>query len=370
MMQLKKTCRKTWIGAGTLAVALSLSLGTVIPAQAEAFNIGGAIGAIASTAKQYDYLNKQVNYLNNDGRGEYLEQMKKEVGVNYDPEMNAILDDIMTRLSASIAKSDPSIKDKPYQYFVNDDPAYNAFCTLGHNLSVNKGMFELLNNNVDELALVIAHEIGHGQKDHPVKGVKGSMPLDLLNKLYQSQNPGAASVIGSNILANSIKATGVTKPMEVEADNLAFDYTVNAGYNIGAGAAVWQRFIDKMGQSKSNFVGELFSPSDHPSHQSRRDSYAKKLTDYSKNNVSVEANTGTIKIRGKVLMIPVADGSRSAQERSYFIAGNLAAVYHNNTKIPEATFDGNVVKMGVQPILAPEAGENAQDLVAKLNSIR
>lgn len=365
-----KTCKKSTAKIGALALTLSLSFGAVVPAQADAFNVGSAIGAVVGTAAQHAYLKKQVNYLNTDGRGEYLEQMKQEVGVNEDPELNRILDNIMTRLSASIAAVDPSIKDKPYNYFVNNDKTYNAFCTLGHNLSVNQGMFALVNNNEDELSVVVAHELAHGQKDHPVKGVKKSMPLDLLNRLYKSQNQNAASVIGTNILANSIKATSVTKPMEIEADNLAFDYTVNAGYNIGAGAAVWQRFIDKMGESKSNFVGELFSPSDHPSHQSRRDSYSAKLTDYSKKNVVVDAESGAIRIKGKVFMTPAADASRSARERSYFIAGNLAAVYHNYSDIPEATYDGNVIKMGAQPILAPEAGENAKDLVAILNRIR
>lgn len=370
MMNWKKSWKKTLNNVGVMAVGLSIAANAAVPAPAEAFNIGGAIGAVVGTVAQYEYLNKQVNYLDNDGRDQYAEQMKREVGVNHDPALNAILDGVMARLSASIAKTDPSITEKPYNYFINNDPAYNAFCTLGHNLSVNQGMFALLDNNVDELAVVVAHEMGHGQKNHPVKGVKSSMPLDLLNRLYQSQNPGAISTIGSNILAGSIKATGVTKPMEVEADNLAFDYTVNAGYNIGAGAAVWQRFIDKMGQSKTNFVGELFSPSDHPSNESRRDSYAKKLTEYSKNNVAVDAKTGAIKIKGKVLMIPAADASRSARERSYFIAGNLAAVYHNNKTIPQATFDGNIVKMGTQPIFAPEAGENAAELAKKLNSIK
>lgn len=369
-MSWKKICKKSTTGIGVLALGLSLFWGAVVPAQAEAFKLGRAIGAVVGTAAQHKYLNKQVRYLNEDGRGEYLEQMKREVGVNEDPELNRILDNIMARLSSSIATIDPSIKDKPYNYFINNDTTYNAFCTLGHNLSVNQGMFALVNNNEDELAVVVAHELGHGQKDHPVKGVKKSMPLDLLNRLYQSQNPNATSMIGTNILANSIKATGVTKPMEIEADNLAFDYTVKAGYNVGAGAAVWQRFIDKMGESKSNFVGELFSPSDHPSHQSRRDSYSAKLTDYSKKNVVVDPASGTIKIKGKVFMTPAADATRSAQERSYFIAGNLAAVYYNNSKIPEAIYDGNVIKMGIQPILAPEAGEDAEELVEKLNSIR
>lgn len=362
--------KKTAAAACALAIGLSVSLGSTIPGRAEAFNIGGALGAVVGTAVQYDYLNKQVNYLDNEGRHAYMQEVQKEVGVNNDPTLNAILDGIMTRLTASIAKIDPSIKEKPYNYFVNQDPSYNAFCTLGHNLTVNQGMFELVNNNADELAVVVAHELAHGQKDHPAKGVKKGMPLDLLNNLYQSQNPNAASIIGSSLLKNAAKATGITKPMEVEADNLAFDYTVGAGYNIGAGAATWQRFIEKMGASKSNFVGELFSPSDHPSHESRRANYSKKLTEYSKKNVAVDDNTGTIKIRGKEFLKPLPDGGMSGHERSYFIAGNLAAVYHNNASVPQATYANGVIQMGVQPIMAVAPGEDARAIVEKLNSLR
>jgi hypothetical protein len=51
--------------------------------------------------------------------------------VDQAPEANAMLHNVMTRLSASIATEDPSIKQKPYNYFVNKQTSFNAFCTLG-----------------------------------------------------------------------------------------------------------------------------------------------------------------------------------------------------------------------------------------------
>lgn len=361
---------KTVAGVCCGAMCLQLSSGIVLPTKAEAFDIGNAMGALIGTAVQYEFLNKQLNYLDNDGRQEYFEQMKQQIGVADNEQRHEMLGNIIVKLSAAIAQSDPSINDKPYNYFVNKETTYNAFCSAGHNISVNTGMFDLVNDREDELAIVIAHEMGHGQKDHVLKGVKKSMPLDLLTNLYQSQNPNAVSIIGAKILNNSIHATQMTKPQEVEADNLAFDYTVKAGYNIGAGAATWQRFIDKMGESKGNFIGDLFSPSDHPSHQSRRDSYSDKLTDYSNGNIKVDSKTGLIKIKDKDFIIPAAMDTMSSQERSYLIAGNLAAVYHNSSTQGEASYDGETIYIGSQAIMTPLAGEDGQAIVVKLNGLR
>lgn len=360
-----------------LSTAIALSLGftlsySLTPLQSVyAFNWGNAIGAIAVTGVQYQQLEKQLNYLDGDGRHEYFNQMKSELGENTDPYYNNLLDNIMSRLTYAISLTDPSIKDKPYNYFINPSEEYNAFCTVGHNLSVNTGMFKLLNNNEDELAIVIAHELAHGEEEHVQSSTKKSFSVKLLANLYASQNPDILSIIGANVLANNMIAKGITKGQEQEADDIAFDYTISAGYNIGAGAATWQRFIDKMGESKTNFVGELFSPSDHPSHQSRRDNYSEKLTKYSNNKVDIDSNTGTIYIKEKKLFTPISANDMSPQERAYLIAGNLAAVYHNSPKNPpNAYVNGNTIYMGNQAIMVVAYGENSTDIVSRLNSIK
>lgn len=70
-------------------------------------------------------------------------------------------------------------------------------------------------------------------------------------------------------------------------------------------------------------------------------------------------------------IIPVEANDMSCQERAYLIAGNLAAVYHNHPKNPpKAYLDGNTIYMGNQAIMVVEYGENGNDIVNKLNSIR
>src|SRR5574344_2720644 len=191
--------RKKKLTRTVLAALVGISVMTTTLPKAEAdFDVGSAIGALISVGAQYAQLNKQIAYYNTDpGRDKYLGNVKKQVGVNYDPTANAMLDRVMSRLSSAIAVDDPSIKKEPYHHFVNNQKSFNAFCTLGHNMSVNIGLFNVLNYNEDEIAFVVGHEMGHGQRNDPADGVKKQMPITLLAALYQSQNPNAASVISS-----------------------------------------------------------------------------------------------------------------------------------------------------------------------------
>lgn len=358
--------KKSMATVTTLGLGMSLILGNIAPPKAEAFDI---TGVLIGSAVQYSYFNKQLKYYDNEGRDAYFTQLQNQHGVNDDPFLNDMLDDIMGRLSASIAERETSIKEKPYNYFVNSQDTFNAFCTLGHNLSVNTGLFALLNNHEDEIAFVVAHELVHGQKNHPIGGYKKAIPFSVLTQIYNAQGNGYGSELMVNTIAKYAAANTVTKPQEWEADNIAFDYAVRADYNPGAGAAVWQRVIEKKGQSSRNFVGDIFSPSDHPGHEERRDNYAKKLSEFSNKNVAVA--DGVIKIRGKELMKTADSSAMSGKERSYLIAGNLAAVYHQHKTAPKAYVENGVVKMGVQPIVLPIEGELGADrLVEILNQIK
>lgn len=364
MIRLKKLAAHT-----VLAFTVCLSLGTcTIPAQpVEAANTS-AIGALLRTGAQYAYLNKQLSHLDNDGRHDYMGQIKEKYGVNTDPRANEMVARVMKNLSASVAKTDPSITKKPYNYFVNNDTSFNAFCTVGHNMSVNIGLFEPLNYNENEVAFVLAHEMGHGQKNHPIEGVRKSMPLDLLAAYYGASS-GAAQ-IGTAILDQIGTAKLVTKPMEKEADALAFTYASGAGYNIGGGAALWQRMLDKSDNVKTSGVMELFN--DHPTNISRRDVYSKDITKYSGDVVKVNTNTGMISLRGKDWYQPEDMPSMSGKERAYLIAGNLSAVYHNNNK-PKAsdvyTSGDNLLYVGQQPIMELNLAKNPTEVTNTLKKL-
>lgn len=359
------------LGAGSLTLCISLALGLIQPSKSEAFSLGKFGDAVVGTAIQQQKVKESLDYYENDGRNELFEQLKKSDGVVGDQELNEELQNIMTRLTASIAKKEPSIVNKPYNYFINPQTEFNAYCSLGHNLSVNVGVFSFFENNEDKVAAVVAHELVHGQKQHPFTGAQKKMTVDFIQKVAGAQM-GGGNKIAVDIIATNAKAVGITKPNEWEADNIAFTYLTDAGYNPGAPAAVWQRVIDHMGKggSKSLF-SDLLNPSTHPGEKERLANYAKKLAEYSNNKVAVNSATGEIKINNKTFMKPAAYANMSVLERSYLIAGNLANAYHSKEALAQATNEDGVIKMGDFSIVQPCADDvSADGLVEILNSIK
>ena len=353
----------------TVSAALCLTLisGAVMPRQALAWDWLSAGLALFQVGAEYAYLNKQVSYLDNKGRDKYMGQIKDKYGINTDPVANAMLARIMTRLSDAVALTDDSIVKKPYNYFVNNDKSFNAFCTLGHNMSVNIGAFEKLNYNEDELAFVIAHEMGHGQKNHPAAGVKRALPVSIVAALYASQNRNTASSIGAALVSTVGTAKWVTKPMESQADKLAFDYAVAAGYNVGAGAALWQHILEQNGSKSSGFA-ELFN--DHPTSISRRDNYNEKITEWSGNKVKVNEENGLISVAGQPFYTPTKTSTMSPQEQAFLIAGNLSSVFHDGGQYePVWTNSENKLLVGEQPVMSFDGVTEADAVEKRLRDI-
>ena len=363
MKPVSKSLAKKITALAAAAAIIPSSL--LLPSKAEAFDIGGAIGGMILSGVQAKQVSSQIDYFDDKGRDEFYSQMQQEYGVNEDPELNAQVDELMANLTEGVGAVDPSIYEKPYNYFINNDTSFNAFCSLGHNISINTGLFDMI-NNMDEVAVVIGHEMGHGQKEHVKKGFKKSSTLSIIAAGIQ----GGSSVgiaICTSVLANQVQAHNITKPQEREADALAFEYLVNTPYNLGATAAVWQRVIDKSGASKSDFLGAVFSPNDHPGHIERRDTYAKTLSAYSNNVVTVA--DGTVSVNGQSVFTPVDSDDMSGAERSYFIAGSLTRVYHDaKPSTLRAEAYGNDVYIGDTRIFtSSDMDESASTLAARLN---
>jgi len=348
-MQLKKVSKKL----ASLAVAGAIAF-SVIPAPTAHADI---LGTIIGAGVQYAALNQEINYLDNEGRDEYFQKMQEQYGVNDDPYLNARLDSIMGNLTAAIAQVDPTINDKPYNYFINNDTSFNAFCTLGHNISVNTGMFNMVAND-DEVAVVLGHEMGHGQNKHVQKGIRDAMIAQVGAAILT--NGSALGQLAAQVAGN----VHMPRAKEREADKMAFQYITHSSYNPGACAAIWQRVMERS-TSGGSFL------SDHPDHKDRRDTYAKSLTEYSGGKVKIDADAAMVKVNGKDFVTPAPADDMSSHERAYFVMGNLATAYHNGHNAGEAWADGNILMLGDQPIIEAVAGDpSASEMAARLNAIK
>ena len=135
--------------AAMAAVSLPMGIVPIQPVQADLITdvIGGlqVKSALSKQIKHYD--------TTKEGQSEIYQSVTKQTGVLHNEYYNERLASIMNRLSASIAQTDPSIKTLPYRWYVSPDTTFNAACTMGHVMVVNKGMFDLVSND-DEIAVV------------------------------------------------------------------------------------------------------------------------------------------------------------------------------------------------------------------------
>ena len=340
---------------------------------ASALDWGAILETTVNGMAIYQQLDKEVKKINDtkEGRQAYFRELKDQKGVCYDGYYEGMLDSIMTRLNDGIGTVDDSIYEKPFLYFLNNDETFNAACGLGRVMTINKGLFSI-SESVDEVAFVLAHEMGHGMKDHALNGTMKKARTVIGGAALASAAGGTiASTLVTGALVGQINNVKIGKKMEWEADNLAMDYAYAAGYNPGAGAALWQRVLEKQGEFKNNLVGEIFSPSDHPKHEARRDNYEKRLTAISENHVTIAKGTDMVQVNGKDFTVPAPLPDMTSAERKYFVMGNLAAAYAHGDARANAENVNGTVYLGKQAIMTPVEGDkSADELVKTLNTIK
>ena len=357
--------------AAAVTTGLSLIFSNPAPVQASSADlIGAAIKIGMESAALNSKINANIKHFNEseEGRQELYSTFREKYGVCEDSEYNAKLNRIMANLTEGASAVDPTVKNKPYLYFISNAESVNAACSMGRVMMVNVGTFKKITNE-DELAAIVGHEMGHGQKDHVAKGNKKVLQKQVIASLANTAVGGGAltSLIAQAALNQSV-AHG-SKKFESEADALSLDYMLHTNYNPGACAAVMQKFVEMEGNSKRSSLDNFFNPSDHPDSDKRRDTYAKKLYEYSGNHVS--AKDGIITVNKKTLIKVAPSDTMSSAERSYFVLGNLAVAYHRGQNKHSATVENGTVMLGNQPIITPlEGDESAQVIADRLNEIK
>ena len=372
-MLLKKIKKQICAALVATVTGISLSLTAAPMPSASAMGLGDIVGigvGVAQIAQQKEELRKYCNYLNSneEGREALYQELQKQCGVNDDVELNQKLDRIMSNLSSAVAEVDPTINDKPYKYFVSQDGSINAACAMGHVMMVNTGTFSYIPNE-DEIAAIVGHEMGHGQKDHVIKSQTSNFDKALLANIAVAAAGGSVltNLVGNLALKHSI--VHGDKRHEWEADGLAFEYMTHTNYNPGACAAVMQRFMELLGSQKQDFAGNLLNPSDHPNTEARRDKYIKQLYEYSGNHVTMK--DGTVIVNGEKFVTPAPADGMSGIERSCFVLGNLAAAYNHGHGTADAHVENGALMLGPQVIMIPANGDEAAEVLAeRLNSVK
>jgi MAF protein len=120
-------------------------------------------------------------------------------------------------------------KDIDYEFKVLDDEEVNAVSLPGGFVYVNKGLVEKVAND-DELAGVLAHEVGHIVARHSVKKLQALQGYSLL-RLLMATAPMTQAIGEAADYAFTELLLGYGRDDELLADQLGTRYLKLAGYN-------------------------------------------------------------------------------------------------------------------------------------------
>ena len=135
----------------------------------------------------------------------------------------------------------------PVVIIIDDDKLVNAFAAPGGFIFISTGMLNFLENE-DELAFVLAHEIGHIELDHGLNAVIQKTSGDLFKK-------GAGGMgVSDSFFGGMIDfaENGYSKDLEMEADGRGAILAVRAGYDVNAALNVIKKFEKKTGHTHAS----------------------------------------------------------------------------------------------------------------------
>jgi predicted Zn-dependent protease len=149
--------------------------------------------------------------------------------------------------------SRPENEHLTYRFTVlDDDTTVNAFAIPGGYICIYTGLIKTAENE-DEIAGVLAHEVGHITQQHYID----ALGLQYVKKLVFGDD---ANVIVD--LAAAMGSLKMSRDNEYEADSCGVEYLAQSGYNPSG----MKTFLQKLAQSGSSAF-ELFST--HPATDKR-----------------------------------------------------------------------------------------------------
>jgi predicted Zn-dependent protease len=149
-------------------------------------------------------------------------QVAAEMPLSRDAALTARVNALGERLVRALPR-----QDYDYEFFVVDDKTPNAFTIPGGKVYVHTGLLNFAAND-DEVAGVMAHEIGHAYQRHPAKLISRQYGVEKLSQLLFKGNQPQMKAIAFQIAKGSI-LNYYGREDEFEADETGFYILRRAG---------------------------------------------------------------------------------------------------------------------------------------------
>ena len=246
--------------ATALAADVAAAGGVITPDQAESTKRVGT----AVTKTFQDITPEQEYYV---GR-----TVAATVLANYKAYPAEDLNGYLNRLGQALAQ----FSTKPetfggYHFLTLDSDDINAFAAPGGLILVTRGLMKCCQNE-DELAAVLAHEIGHVEKVHGLRAIKTGrlnsaltiLAVEAGKNLAGEQLAEVTKAFDESIndISGTLMNSGYSRKLEYEADAAAVAILKQAGYNSGALVAMLENMAKNWDASRKDFAATHPAPAD------------------------------------------------------------------------------------------------------------
>ncbi len=172
-------------------------------------------------------------------------QIRQQYRISNDSYMNGLVRYLGQRLAR--ASDRPNL---PWTFRVIDSPDINAFSVPSY-VYVNSGLINFVHGDQQELAGVIAHEIGHTCGRHAAKQMSQQAEIGLFEGLLTGGRSRTIQSLAN--VAGNLVMLGFSRGDENDADARAVKYMLRAGYDPNA----LVRFFEDLKQKEGNGGGGL-----------------------------------------------------------------------------------------------------------------
>ncbi|MFA5159766.1 MAG: M48 family metallopeptidase [Candidatus Omnitrophota bacterium] len=139
----------------------------------------------------------------------------------------------------------------------------NAYADLNGDVVVTPEMLCFVRDD-SELAAVLAHELAHIVKRHPLQTignrVVGKAAGMMIGSLAEKYAPGAGNSIAA--YSSAVVSSPYSKEMEMAADAASLVYMQRAGFDVDAALRVWRRFSIEIPATRQNSIMATHPSSD------------------------------------------------------------------------------------------------------------
>ena len=210
----------------------------------------GALGCVQDDGSRFNPI---------DAYSKVSVDREREIGWQFDGEIQAHI-----RLIDDPVEPQPFI----YHFRVIVDPSLNAFAVPGGYIYLHTGTI-LEAGSLDELAGVLAHEIGHVKGRHYARMREKAAIPDLLAKVagmaaaLATGEPGALAASEGLNVALQLK---FSREFETEADDIGSNFMARAGYRPEAMARFFERIVNSSRDIRVQIPPYLYT---HPDVENR-----------------------------------------------------------------------------------------------------